>query len=802
MTGGLTVLMRPVATLLDPRWLVCLAAVVLFLAPSGKTGVFTTVDRAVMDAANAIQRPSLDGSAYVRVNVSPAEMLAFLRDPVGSAQMVTLLAAFEQAYTRSVVFVLPEVLPARNKTEDLLASLDTALPADTPLGAQAKLVREAWNTLDHAAANTRYVFAIRQVGAERPRPVLPLANLFGGGYGAGIDPTPVLPASFSLASQYVPVFADDVPAIPLFWKTPDGLKPDAVLALYMRQHGFRKVDLPEPSLIQFDANAVLPVSAQGIIYPRVDVKAMDRAGVMQMSLSTLLQQNIKRAVHDKHLVIGLAQDTAVDHVMTGLLSLNQSFYARLPNQYVYIQAAVLLSIVLLSLAVPFLSWRMNTVLLILAAAGVLLLPLAMLIGQGWWLPAGQWLGFLLVAMPVMMLWSLKSGHFDMERHWFSWPVWQREPAAGDDDVTRPLAELVRPAQAHTKPLMPKKPLFAARRREWVHEKEPAATIMGDDTAALSTTSMEASTVHEVRAPVEPKPVMATLHSLVTGQHRTHRPTVRKIGKYDIRSELGRGSMGVVYLAMDSALHRKVAIKTLQYSQFHPDDLSMMKERFFKEAKTAAGLKHPNIVTIHDMGETRDMAYIVMDFVSGSTLASYISKDNLLDVDTVYWIIAEVADALDYAFASRLIHRDIKPSNILYDPVNQEVKIVDFGIVKQLDSSLHQTGTGVSLGSPVYMSPEQVRGDELDGRSDLFSLGVTFYQLLTGELPFKAENIATLTQLILQCKFTPVDEIRPDLPPSARRITNKAMQKNKDNRYEHGSDMAQAIDQARQREFSR
>ena len=337
------------------------------------------------------------------------------------------------------------------------------------------------------------------------------------------------------------------------------------------------------------------------------------------------------------------------------------------------------------------------------------------------------------------------------------------------------------------------------------------SVAAMDDALMSSTGMAAETVHEMREPENTLPVReavevregkTTLRSLISSHHSATKPSIRKIGKYEIKRELGRGSMGVVYLAFDTVLCRKVALKVLHYSQFHQDDLPMMKERFFNEATTAAKLKHPNIVTIHDVGESRDMAFIAMDFVEGTTLSSYASKGKLLDVDTVYWIIAEVADALDYAHCSNFVHRDIKPSNILYDAESQEVKIADFGIVKEMDASQHRTGTGVSLGSPVYMSPEQVRGDKLTGTSDLFSLGVTFYQLLTGELPFKAENIAALTQLILQCKFTPVDEIRPDLPPSARRIINKVMQKNPANRYANGTELAAAIDQARQREFSR
>ena len=801
---------KPVAGLLNPRWLACLVALVVFFSPAEKeAGLPAAIDHAVLAVANAIQQPTLDGSTYVRISLNQTEMAAFMRDPVGSAQVVHLLAALEQSFTRSVIFVLPDVWPVRTQSEDFLSSLSaTTLATDAALAAQVQTVRNGWNVLDHAAANTHYLFAIRQTVNEQPSSLLSLARLSVGGYGDWVDPTPLLPPAFSLTSQYVPAFANVTQRIPLFWQTPDGLKPDAVLALFMRQQGFRKVELPDAGTVQFDTGVSLPVSAQGLIYPRVDLKALDRAGVMQISLSTLLQQNVKRAVHDKHLVIGLEQDPAVDHLLTGLLSLNQGFYARLPNEYVYIQAAVLLGMVLLLQVVSFLSLRWNLLLWALVTVGLLLLPVAAMIGQGWWLPAGQWLCFWLAAGPVMMLWSLQAKHVDVAVHnWFS----KQQENNAERAAPRNAATQLMPVQPS--PIAVKKPLFSkSPRRALIHEQEPAMTsVAAMDDALMSSTGMAAETVHETREPENTLPVReavevregkTTLRSLISSHHSATKPSIRKIGKYEIKRELGRGSMGVVYLAFDTVLCRKVALKVLHYSQFHQDDLPMMKERFFNEATTAAKLKHPNIVTIHDVGESRDMAFIAMDFVEGTTLSSYASKGKLLDVDTVYWIIAEVADALDYAHCSNFVHRDIKPSNILYDAESQEVKIADFGIVKKMDASQHRTGTGVSLGSPVYMSPEQVRGDKLTGTSDLFSLGVTFYQLLTGELPFKAENIAALTQLILQCKFTPVDEIRPDLPPSARRIINKVMQKNPANRYANGTELAAAIDQARQREFSR
>lgn len=226
----------------------------------------------------------------------------------------------------------------------------------------------------------------------------------------------------------------------------------------------------------------------------------------------------------------------------------------------------------------------------------------------------------------------------------------------------------------------------------------------------------------------------------------------------------------------------------------------MKARFIDEAKAVANLRHDNIVTMYELREESDMAYIAMDYVAGQSLAAYTRKDTLLSVQMVYWIVAEVASGLAYAHAAGIVHRDIKPSNILYDDNKREVKVADFGVARLMDSTMARTRTGEVLGSPLYMSPEQIRGEKVTGQSDIFSLGVTFYQLLTGELPFNADNIATLTRQILQGNYKPVKELRPDLPASATRIINKALQKNCANRFSDALEMVDALDQALKKDF--
>jgi serine/threonine-protein kinase len=268
-----------------------------------------------------------------------------------------------------------------------------------------------------------------------------------------------------------------------------------------------------------------------------------------------------------------------------------------------------------------------------------------------------------------------------------------------------------------------------------------------------------------------------------------------LGRYRVERELGHGAMGIVYLAVDPTIGREVAIKTLPLLQeCEGAEQAAVAERFFKEAEAVGRLDHPNIVTVYDAGKEHDLAYIAMDYVPGASLDSHIGKPDLLPVWEVLEIAAQVADALDYAHKRNVVHRDIKPGNIMYDRDSGVAKITDFGVARLLDTS--RTRTGTILGSPSYMSPEQVAGKKTDGRSDLFSLGVTVYQLLSGSLPFKGDSVATLMYQIANQKTPPVRKVRSDLPISISRLINKSLQKNAASRFESGEAMANAIRKCR------
>ena len=264
-----------------------------------------------------------------------------------------------------------------------------------------------------------------------------------------------------------------------------------------------------------------------------------------------------------------------------------------------------------------------------------------------------------------------------------------------------------------------------------------------------------------------------------------------LGRYRVEREIGKGAMGSVYLGRDPKISRVVAIKTMALSQeFEADELEKVKQRFFREAETAGRLTHPNIVTIYDAGEEQDLAYIAMEYLKGTDLSHYISKEKLLSIEKVLDIIRRAAESLNYAHAGNVVHRDIKPANIMWDPGTDSMKITDFGIARITDSS--KTKTGMILGTPSYMSPEQLAGRKITGQSDLFSLGVMMYQLVTGELPFQADSMATLMYKITNEAHTPPDSINPDVPRCICVIISRALEKDTGKRYKTGMQMAEDI----------
>jgi serine/threonine-protein kinase len=266
-----------------------------------------------------------------------------------------------------------------------------------------------------------------------------------------------------------------------------------------------------------------------------------------------------------------------------------------------------------------------------------------------------------------------------------------------------------------------------------------------------------------------------------------KPTV---GRYEILMELGRGAMGTVYKARDPKINRLLAIKTIRFSdEFEDDQLKEIKERFFTEAELAGKLSHPGIVAIHDIGEDYDLTYMAMEFLDGEDLEKYCKKGSLLPIRKLLDIIAETADALEYAHNNGVIHRDIKPANIMLLK-NGRVKVTDFGIAKSMSAS--KTRSGIILGTPNYMAPEQIMGRQIDARSDIFSLGIVFFQLLTGDLPFRGDNLNSLFYKVTQVKHPSPSKINPKVIKPCEQILDKALAKNPDHRFQKASDLAKYL----------
>jgi len=270
----------------------------------------------------------------------------------------------------------------------------------------------------------------------------------------------------------------------------------------------------------------------------------------------------------------------------------------------------------------------------------------------------------------------------------------------------------------------------------------------------------------------------------------------KIGKYKLLRSLGKGATAVVYLAQDPDANRQVAIKLIKFSEENAAMSRRLRKLFLTEDSIGRRLEHPNIVKVYDAVVERDRAYLVMEFVDGTALDKYCSISRLLPMHRVTGIIFKCCLALDYAFKSGIVHRDIKPANILIDK-NDEPKITDFGLALNLQKEAGTESTFImGVGSPAYMSPEQVKAYPLNQQTDLYSLGVLLFQLLTGRLPFRAKNAAQLVYQIVNMDAPSVTALNPNLPAGLDPIIVKALEKDLYNRYRNGAQFAKDLSAVR------
>ena len=263
----------------------------------------------------------------------------------------------------------------------------------------------------------------------------------------------------------------------------------------------------------------------------------------------------------------------------------------------------------------------------------------------------------------------------------------------------------------------------------------------------------------------------------------------KAGRYQVVSELGRGSMGIVYRGFDPVIGRTVAIKTMLIEGLPPSEFEEYKQRFQREAQSAGVLTHPNIVTVYDFGEDEGVLYLAMEFLEGKSIQELVEKHNVMPIETLLPMYEQICSALDHAHQHKIVHRDIKPANIMILESGL-VKVTDFGIAKVM--SMGMTQAGQILGTPNYMSPEQVKGRSVDGRSDIFSLGVILYELVTGEKPFGGQNITTVIYKIINEDPIPPRQLDATISPGLSYVIQKSLAKNPDERYQTCRELAEDL----------
>ena len=270
-----------------------------------------------------------------------------------------------------------------------------------------------------------------------------------------------------------------------------------------------------------------------------------------------------------------------------------------------------------------------------------------------------------------------------------------------------------------------------------------------------------------------------------------------LGRYRIERVLGKGAMGVVYEALDPKLNRKVAIKTILVSQLDEETAKDFSRRFVREAHAVARLNHPNIVQVYDFGEEGGVAYLVMEFIRGSELKSALASGRVFDRQQCVRIMCELLDALDFAHDAGIVHRDIKPANVMLDGQGR-AKLTDFGVARITDADrtgAERTQAGTVVGTPAYMSPEQIEGQRVDRRSDIFSAGIILYQFLTGQKPFTGEGAWTVARKIIQEDPPMPSTLNVEVPSEYDRVVARALAKNPEGRFPTAREFAQALRRA-------
>ncbi|GAB1268578.1 hypothetical protein NBRC116493_18310 [Aurantivibrio infirmus] len=571
----------------------------------------------------------------------------------------------------------------------------------------------------------------------------------------------------------------------LIFQSGESEKASLALAIFNRHVNNDQINKLGNNLLNL-GDVKVNVSSDGTILPNVVLSTTERQ-IKRFSLAEA--RNIR--LGEDLVLLGKTGSPLVDSLAKTLLSLESEQYFYTPSWFSLAELFIAFTLLLfLLLIIPRMSSGAGVLAIFLLLFAMIVAQLGWQITQGQWLPFGLLIQYLLVGFGLMFLWRKQSENnlsLQAAAHGARYQLGLQLFRDGRSDDALLAVKECYPSDA-VLTLMYDIASQQERKRQY-----------GEAVKTYGAITARNKNYKDVSEKIEKLIAFSSggassfgadgdiAKTLLVSETSIHKPV---LGRYEIERELGRGAMGIVYLGRDPKISRQVAIKTLSYSQIDPKETSEFKERFFREAEAAGRLSHPNIVTIYDVGEEHDLAFIAMDYVKGVALSDHVSVDSLLPVKVVCQIVSEVADALDYAHRQKIIHRDIKPGNILYRADTDEIKVTDFGVARIVDSA--RTNTGDILGSPLYMSPEQLKGEKVGEQSDIYSLGVTFFQLLTGDLPFNGENIANLTYNIIHQKHKSVRDIRPVLPVGLTRIVNRALHKEPGKRYTSGSDFSKAI----------
>ncbi len=561
--------------------------------------------------------------------------------------------------------------------------------------------------------------------------------------------------------------------------------PDLTLAVFSRSQNSQKLHWNEQGLIQLDTLNI-PVNLSGKVFNYFSDLTGRHTKINVQSLKSAVA---KPNTHFKNKMVLIGQDVNRLQILADSLSslqANATYYTP-ANSWWLLPSLLLVVVIYLLWLLPLLSKQSGLFLGAFLVMGIISVQPVLLILKGIWWPTINILLLMLIGQLVVYIYTsgqsilndlikkqhdawFQLGHYQYEKGDYETALTSLLKCGADEGALADLYEIGlgferkrqydRGLQVYSE--------ISIRRKNYKDIEKRIESIVG-----FSSTPTKISSPNQLQK------------TLVVSQME-----LPEFGRYKIEKELGRGAMGVVYLGKDPKINRKVAINTLDYSQLSKKEISTFKSRFFREAEAAGRLCHSNIVTVYDIGEEDDFAFIAMDYVSGVPLSDYTAANKLLPVREVYRIIQVVAEALDYAHEQKIVHRDIKPGNVMYNRKNKQIKITDFGIARITDSV--KTKTGSFMGSPSYMAPEQMTATHVDGRADIYSLGVSFYQLLTGKLPFEADSLANLAYKITNKKHKPVREVRVDLPTSATRIINKALQKKPEKRFATGAEMVIAL----------